>query len=149
MRRRLKLGCMVTHNPKLNDERLSRDHGDPVTLRHGNLQDSYVMAGDEDISLSKVTRNLGVTLDQHLNKQNHVKQVGGSTSCAHLRNIAQIRGVLPQETQKPMQAGPCPEVDLAGWGPAWRSHAQLGDSGRMFPREPLNIYIEIILFGAF
>ena len=43
---------------------------------------------------------------------------------------------------------PCPEVDLGGGGPAWRSHTQLGGSGGMLSREILNIYIEMIPCSA-
>ena len=61
------------------------------------LGDLHIMVGQERITLSEATRNLGVFFDRHFNMQNHVQKLCRS-AYAQLRNIAQVRSVLRQKT---------------------------------------------------
>ena len=60
------------------------------------MSDSQIVVWEECISPSGAARNLGVFLDQHFNMKNHVLKVCRSAN-AQLRNIAQVREVLPRE----------------------------------------------------
>ena len=87
---------LVAHKLKLNDDKtVIMEIRSPRSV--SALGDLHIMVGEECITLSEATRNLGVFLDEHFNMQNHVQKPCRS-AYAQLRNIAQVRSVLPQKT---------------------------------------------------
>ena len=87
---------LVAHKLKLNDDKtVIMEIRSPGSM--SALSDLHIMVGQERITLSETTRNLGVFFDRHFNLQNHVQKLCRS-AYAQLRNIAQVRSVLPRKT---------------------------------------------------
>ena len=87
---------LVAHKLKLNDDKtVIMEIRPPHSV--SALGDLHIMVGEECITLSEASRNLGVFFDEHFNMQNHVQKICRS-AYAQLRNIAQVRSVLPQKT---------------------------------------------------
>ena len=84
---------LVAHKLKLNDDKTVI-----VEIRSPRSVSALgdIMVGQERITLSEATRNLGVFFDRHFNLQNHVQKLCRS-AYAQLRNIAQVRSVLLQK----------------------------------------------------
>ena len=87
---------LVAHKLKLNDKKtMIMEIRSPRSV--SALGDLHIMVGEECITLSEATRNLGVFFDQHFNVQNHVPKLC-RLAYAQLRNAAPVRSVLPQKT---------------------------------------------------
>ena len=92
---------LLAHKLKFNDPKtVMMDIRRPRSF--SALSDIGIMVSEGRIVVSEATRNLGVILNQYVNMQNHFQKVCRA-SYAELRNIAQVRSVLPQSVAVTMQ----------------------------------------------
>ena len=86
---------IVAHKLKLNDDKtIIMEFFSP--RMPSSLHSCHVRIGEELVETSQTARNLGVVMDQHFNMREHIKRACRA-AYYHLRNIARIRNIIPQE----------------------------------------------------